>query len=321
MFYRILADVTAATHITLMAYVVFGQLLILVGIPLGWRWIRNPWFRWIHMAAILTVAAEATLNVTCPLTDWEYDLRLLAGQKPSQQTFTEQVLDRILYPFEGTGVPAWVLPACYFGFAGLVLLSGVIAPPGRSAPQGRLALRLGCAGAGAARNGAAGRRGQTVAEVSVAPSANGTDTYTVVCPVCEQPVGVRIKSRGRFWLQAGALALAGVALTCLGLFLPALETAWGGKIAEDRRLALQAAAAHALALPAVGPVVAQSTAAVGVARQPRREIAPTARHTTVTAIGLLILFLAPSGLLIRRAILRHEPRAEASHASRHRVLV
>jgi hypothetical protein len=48
--------------------------LIWIGILLGWKWIRNPWFRYTHMFMILIVAAEATIGMTCPLTDWENDL-------------------------------------------------------------------------------------------------------------------------------------------------------------------------------------------------------------------------------------------------------
>src|SRR5579859_5941097 len=75
MYYRLAADAMSAVHLALMLFVVFGQLAILVGIVCRWRWIRNPYFRWSHMAVILTVAAEAVLSVNCPLTDWENDLR------------------------------------------------------------------------------------------------------------------------------------------------------------------------------------------------------------------------------------------------------
>src|SRR5262245_1747402 len=142
-FYRVLADLIAASHLALMAYVIFGQLLILVGIVFRWGWIRNPWFRWTHLAAVLTVAAEALLDVRCPVTDWEQDLRALAKQPTTDQSFTEQILDRVLFPLHGSQYE-WVLPLCYFGFAGLVLLSFLLAPPGRVAPKGSVALRLGC---------------------------------------------------------------------------------------------------------------------------------------------------------------------------------
>ena len=48
-----------------------------------WEWVRNWWFRVAHLVAILIVAAEAFLDIPCPLTEWEYRLRELwpGGQK------------------------------------------------------------------------------------------------------------------------------------------------------------------------------------------------------------------------------------------------
>ena len=42
----ILADIIVFIHLCYMGYIVFGQLLIMpVGWPLRWQWIRNPaWF-------------------------------------------------------------------------------------------------------------------------------------------------------------------------------------------------------------------------------------------------------------------------------------
>src|SRR5436190_15427187 len=76
----ILADAIVAVHLGYIAFVIFGQLAILIGWPLGWGWIRNPWFRMIHLAMILIVVGEAMVEYRCPLTTWEGALRREAGQ-------------------------------------------------------------------------------------------------------------------------------------------------------------------------------------------------------------------------------------------------
>ena len=79
-YYAALADFIVAFHTLFVGFVVVGQLLIMIGLVCRWRWVRNPWFRVIHLLCIGVVAAEAACGVTCPLTTWERDLRALAGQ-------------------------------------------------------------------------------------------------------------------------------------------------------------------------------------------------------------------------------------------------
>ena len=79
-YYATLADLLVAFHTVYVGFVVVGQLLILIGLVCRWPWVRNPWFRIIHLLCIGVVAAEASCGVTCPLTLWERDLRALADQ-------------------------------------------------------------------------------------------------------------------------------------------------------------------------------------------------------------------------------------------------
>ncbi len=124
--YGFLADLIVAVHVAYVATVIVGLLLILVGILLRWQWIRNPWFRCVHLTMILIVAFEAFYDITCPLTTWEYKLREAAGQTHDEGTFVGRLLDNILfYDAEHAGT----LTACYYGFAGLILLTFLLAPP------------------------------------------------------------------------------------------------------------------------------------------------------------------------------------------------
>ena len=52
---------------------------ILAGIALRWAWVRNFWFRTIHLAMIAVVVAESLCGIVCPLTDWEDRLREAGG--------------------------------------------------------------------------------------------------------------------------------------------------------------------------------------------------------------------------------------------------
>jgi hypothetical protein len=79
-YYAAVADFIVAIHTLYVGFVVVGLLLILIGLVCRWQWVRNPWFRIIHLLAIGIVAAEALCGYTCPLTTWERGLRALAGQ-------------------------------------------------------------------------------------------------------------------------------------------------------------------------------------------------------------------------------------------------
>ena len=80
LFYRLAADLTVVVHFAYVALVVVGLLAIFVGIARRRPWSRIFWFRSLHLLAIFVVVAEAMCGITCPLTIWEKQLRLLAGQ-------------------------------------------------------------------------------------------------------------------------------------------------------------------------------------------------------------------------------------------------
>src|SRR4051812_8704333 len=95
--YRLLADLVVAVHFAYVAFVVVGQVLILVGLWRGWRWVRNVWFRAAHLLAIAVVAAEAVCNLPCPLTVWEQTLRELGGTPAQGGTFVGNLLHGLIF--------------------------------------------------------------------------------------------------------------------------------------------------------------------------------------------------------------------------------
>jgi hypothetical protein len=123
--YRLTADLVVVVHFAYVAFVVVGLLAILLGVVLRWRWVRSPWFRVLHLAAISVVAAEAVCGITCPLTTWEQDLRTLAGETAYQGDFLATwVHDWLFFDAE-----PWVFTVCYVLFALSVLATFVLAPP------------------------------------------------------------------------------------------------------------------------------------------------------------------------------------------------
>lgn len=122
-----LADAVVVLHFLVVAFIVGGLVLVWIGAPLGWRWIRNPWFRYAHLAAIAIVAAEALLGIACPLTAWEAYLR--GGS--SADSFIGRWVHRLIY----YRAPDWVFVAAYVGWAIATLFTLLLVPPMPGAEQ------------------------------------------------------------------------------------------------------------------------------------------------------------------------------------------
>jgi hypothetical protein len=127
MWYSFLADAIVVVHLAYVSFIVVGLVLILLGAALRWSWIRNAWFRWSHLVAIVIVALEALAGIACPLTVWEDELRRLAGQDAKAGTFIERWVHPIMF-FE---LPPQVFTTIYVLFALLVLATLWLVPPGR----------------------------------------------------------------------------------------------------------------------------------------------------------------------------------------------
>jgi hypothetical protein len=119
------ADLIAVAHLAYFLFVVLGQVVILAGIIFRWGWVRNFWFRGLHLVAMLIVGVEAVFNVQCPLTVWERQLRRDAGQTISEASFMARLANEVMFH----NFPEWVFTAAHIAFAGLVVLTFVLAPP------------------------------------------------------------------------------------------------------------------------------------------------------------------------------------------------
>lgn len=123
--YQIAADALLILHASIVAFVVFGLLLTVVGMLRRWQWTRNPWFRGLHLLAIGVVAAQAWLGVICPLTTWEMALRERAGDVVYTGSFIEYWLHRLIF----FRADPWVFTLAYTTFGLAVAATWYYYPP------------------------------------------------------------------------------------------------------------------------------------------------------------------------------------------------
>jgi Protein of Unknown function (DUF2784) len=123
--YQLLADVVLILHFAIVAFVVGGLVLTIVGNLRAWRWVNALWFRLAHLAAIGIVVVQAWLGAICPLTSLEMWLRANARQTTYSGSFIEHWLGRLLY-YEA---PSWVFILAYSLFGLLVVATWWRFPP------------------------------------------------------------------------------------------------------------------------------------------------------------------------------------------------
>jgi hypothetical protein len=123
--WRLYADAVVLGHAAYVAFVIFGFVAILVGAALDARWVRNFWFRILHLAAIGVVLVEALLGVVCPLTWLEDTLRVRAGQAGYPSDFIAYWTHRLIF----FAWPPWVFVALYAGFTIAVAVAFWLVPP------------------------------------------------------------------------------------------------------------------------------------------------------------------------------------------------
>ena len=123
--YQLLADLVLLLHFALVAFVVGGLVVIIIGNRSGWRWVNAWWFRLAHVSAIAVVVTQAWLGINCPLTSLEMWLRGKASASTYSGSFIAHWLQHLLY-FEA---PPWVFVLAYSLFGLLVVATWLFFPP------------------------------------------------------------------------------------------------------------------------------------------------------------------------------------------------
>jgi hypothetical protein len=122
-----LADAILILHVGIVAFVVLGTVLILIGSWRRWRWVRGFKWRLAHLLLMAFIVLQTWLDELCPLTVWEQGLRRRAGQVVHDDSFIEHWLSRLIF----LEAPWWAFVAAYTGFAALVLVTWFKVPPQR----------------------------------------------------------------------------------------------------------------------------------------------------------------------------------------------
>jgi hypothetical protein len=126
--FTFLADAILMAHAVFVGFLIFGLVAIYIGRALKWSWVRNIWFRLLHLIGIGIVILQSWIGVVCPLTTWEIALREKAGADAYSGTFIQHWLQSILY----YSAPEWVFVTIYTIFGAFVLSSWFIVPPNSS---------------------------------------------------------------------------------------------------------------------------------------------------------------------------------------------
>ena len=88
MAYSLAADLLVLLHLAFILFVILGGLLV-------WRW---GWLAVLHLPAVLWGALLEFKGWLCPLTPWEQQLRLAAGEAGYSGSFIAHYLLPVLYP-------------------------------------------------------------------------------------------------------------------------------------------------------------------------------------------------------------------------------
>jgi hypothetical protein len=126
-----LADFVFLLHALVVLFNVCGLLLIAIGGPLGWAWVRHRGFRLAHISLMALVTAEAILGLSCPLTLLEDWLRGAA----TEQSFVARWVSALIY----WNAPSWVFALLYAAFLLAIAAAWLAWPPigkNKQSPRG-----------------------------------------------------------------------------------------------------------------------------------------------------------------------------------------
>lgn len=118
---RTLAWTILAIHVAIIVFNVAGLVLIPLGAWRRWHWVRNFWWRAIHLLILAAVAGQALAGRACFLTLWQHDLSGNAHTRPLIAGW----IDRVIY----WPLPLWFFTALYVAVWLYVVFLWWRAPP------------------------------------------------------------------------------------------------------------------------------------------------------------------------------------------------
>lgn len=104
-----LAGLVLYFHLLVILFIIFGFVVIPLGVKLKWKFINEFWWRLTHLVSMVIVAGQAILGAACFLTDIQSDLLQTAGKRGYRVPFIQTYVDRLVY----YNFPIWVFSIIY----------------------------------------------------------------------------------------------------------------------------------------------------------------------------------------------------------------
>jgi hypothetical protein len=120
----IAATLILLLHLAIVAFNVFGLVVIPLGKWLDWAFVREFWWRFAHVLSLAVVALQAVLGRACFLTIWETALRA-QGDAAEPAPLIAAWINWVLY----WPLPLWVFAAGYVAVLLYALLLWRWVPP------------------------------------------------------------------------------------------------------------------------------------------------------------------------------------------------
>jgi Protein of Unknown function (DUF2784) len=117
----ILALIVLATHVAIIAFNLFGLIVIPLGAWWRWRFVRIRWWRMLHVAILAIVALQALFGRACILTLWQDSL---TGGSRSAPLIMRWVMSLIYWR-----LPIWFFAVLYLAIFAYTLALWFLVPP------------------------------------------------------------------------------------------------------------------------------------------------------------------------------------------------
>ncbi len=115
------AEAVLLIHLVVIAFNALGLLVIPVGAWLGWRIVRIPWLRLLHLGSLAIVAGQALAGRACFLTIWQ---NRLAGRSDGVPPLVMRWVDGLIY----WNLPLWFFAGLYTAIFLYVLALSLLVP-------------------------------------------------------------------------------------------------------------------------------------------------------------------------------------------------
>lgn len=120
-----LTTIVLVVHLGVVVFNIFGMVAVPLGAWRGWPFVREFWWRLVHLASLFAVALQALLGRACFLTIWQSAIE--ADQPSAPPPMIATWINRVLY----WPLPLWVFAVGYVVVFVYVLLLWRWVPPRR----------------------------------------------------------------------------------------------------------------------------------------------------------------------------------------------